>query len=70
MERLQIALRRYNKQLKLALLGKIKKSISYGSKKDEGTISVVGKKQRVYHQTANHIIKKLTKRSEVSLNRG
>lgn len=67
MERLQIALRRYNKQLRLALLGKIKKSIiSYGSKKDEVTISVVGKKQRVYQQTANHIIKKLTKRSEVS----
>jgi len=65
MKRLQAVLRKYNKQLKMALLSKIKKNISPHSKEDEITISMLGRKQWIYQRTASHIIRELTKHGTV-----
>lgn len=61
-QHINTVLRTYNKQLKLAGLNNSKKRTLTQSKKDEVTISVEGKRQQIYQQTAKHVAEKLTKK--------
>jgi hypothetical protein len=61
-QQINTVLRTYNKQLKLAGLNRNKQQTSPQSRKDEVTISLEGKKQQIYRQTASHIVEKLTKK--------
>ena len=61
-QQINTVLRTYNKQLKFAGLNNSKKGTPTQSKRDEVTISVEGKRQQIYQQTANHIAEKLTKK--------
>jgi len=65
-QQIKTVLRTYNKQLKLAGLNKTKKHKLPQSKKDEVTISVEAKRQRIYQQAANHIVEKLTNNDTAS----
>ena len=60
MKRLEAILRKYNKQLKLAVQSNIRKNPSRHSTGDEHTPSLVAKKQQVYQLAVNHIIEKVT----------
>ena len=60
MKRLTAILRKYNKQLKLAVQSNIRKNPSRHSTSDEYIPSLVAKKQQVYQLAANHIIEKAT----------
>jgi hypothetical protein len=61
-QQINTVLRTYNKQLKLAGLNRSNQKTPPQSRKDEVTISLEGKKQQIYRQTANHIVEKLTKK--------
>jgi hypothetical protein len=58
-QQINTVLRTYNKQLKLAGLNTGNKITPPQSKKDEVTISIEGKRQQIYQQTANQIVEKL-----------
>ena len=59
MKRLETILRKYNKQLKLAVQSNIRKNPPPHSTSDEYTPSLVEKKQQIYQLAANHIIEKV-----------
>jgi len=65
-QQIHTVLRTYNKQLKLSGVNRYRKSTPLQSMKDKVAISIEGKRQQIYQQTANHIVEKLTSNSTVS----
>lgn len=59
-QQIHTVLRTYNKQLKLSGVNRYRKGTPPQSMKDEVEISMEGKRQQIYKQTANHIVEKLT----------
>ena len=65
-QQIHTVLRTYNKQLKLSGGNRYRKDTPPQSMKDEVEISMEGKRQQIYKQTANHIVEKLTTNAAVS----
>ncbi len=65
-QQINTVLRTYNKQLKLSGVNRYRKDTPPQSMKDEVKISMEGKRQQIYKQTANHIVEKLTSNTAVS----
>lgn len=65
-QQIHTVLRTYNKQLKLSGVNRYNKGTLPQSMKDEVEISMEGKRQQIYKQTANHILQKLTSNAAAS----